>query len=104
MAVGRPFTVMTREGCWVTSLAVVTLHQASPVASPIPKAIPWLLKSKGREGHWFWKWKFRTLDRRVQFNPTKYGWPWHPGTASWVIPTALSLIALEQQFPCCPNE
>ena len=92
------------EGCWVTSLAVVTRRQLFPSAAGLQKATRWLLKTKGCEGHWFWKWKFRTLDRRVQFNPDKYGWPWLPGTVSWVIPTAFSLIALEQQFPCCEDQ
>jgi hypothetical protein len=68
------------------------------------KSIRWLLDNKGREGHWFWKWKFRTVDRAVQFNPDKYGWPWFPGTVSWVIPTAFSLIALKDSFSCCPKE
>jgi hypothetical protein len=40
----------------------------------------------------------------VQFNPAKYGWPWFPGTVSWVIPTALSVIALEQSTPCGRTE
>ena len=72
--------------------------------APIEKALRWLLNNQGREGHWFWKWKFRTVDRAVQFNPDKYGWPWFPGTVSWVIPTAFSLIALKQSAPCCRTE
>ena len=44
------------------------------------------------------------MDRAVQFNPDKYGWPWFPGTVSWVIPTAFSLIALQQLSPCCRTE
>jgi hypothetical protein len=60
------------------------------------KSISWLLSNKGREGHWFWRWKFKTVDRAVQFNPDKFGWPWFLGTVSWSIPTAFSLIALRQ--------
>src|SRR5437867_4137259 len=47
-------------GCWVTSLALVTLTQLSPSAAGLQKAVRWLLKTKGREGHWLWRWKFRT--------------------------------------------
>ena len=31
-----------------------------------------------------------------RFDPAKYGWNWIFGTTSWVIPTAFSLIALQQ--------
>ncbi len=92
------------EGCWATSLAVIALRFMQSPLSPIERALRWLLNNKGREGHWFWNWKFRTVDRGVQFNPDKYGWPWFPGTVSWVIPTAFSLIALKQSFPCCRTE
>jgi hypothetical protein len=32
----------------------------------------------------------------VKFDATKYGSGWMPGTRSWVIPTAFTLIALQQ--------
>jgi hypothetical protein len=38
----------------------------------------------------------RTVDNKVRFNPAKYGWGWVPDTVSWVIPTSLAIIALEQ--------
>src|SRR4030095_16925973 len=89
------------EGCWTTALTSIALLYIVAPSGPIEKSTRWLLNHQGREGHWFWKWKFRTVDRAVQFNPDKYGWPWFPGTVSWVIPTALSVIALEQSAPCC---
>jgi squalene cyclase len=94
-----------RTGCWATSLAVIALHfMQQPPSAPTKKALVWLLNNKGREGHWFWKWKFRMVDRAVQFNPDKYGWPWFPNTVSWVVPTAFSVIALKQSFRSCPAE
>src|SRR2546430_1268738 len=92
------------EGCWTTALAAIALRFIAAPPGPLEKSIRWLLNNQGREGHWFWKWKFRTVDRAVQFNPDKYGWPWFPGTVSWVIPTAFSLIALEQSAACCRTE
>jgi hypothetical protein len=88
------------EGCWTTALVAIALRFTGAPTAPIEKSIRWLLHSKGREGHWFWKWKFRTVDRAVQFNSDKYGWPWFPGTVSWVVPTAFSTIALEQCTYC----
>ena len=84
------------EGCWTTALGMIALRYAQSSPTPLDKALLWLLDNKGREGHWLWKWKFRTVDRAVLFDPDKYGWSWFPGTVSWVIPTAISLIALKQ--------
>jgi hypothetical protein len=86
------------EGCWTTALALITLHFLESSTTAAQKGRRWLLNNKGQEGHWLWKWKFRTADRAVQFNPDKYGWPWLPGTVSWVIPTALSIVALKQSL------
>jgi hypothetical protein len=58
--------------------------------------IRWLLDERGREANWFWRWKFQTVDNSVKFDPAKYGGSWIPGTTSWVIPTAFSLIALQK--------
>jgi hypothetical protein len=93
------------EGCWTTALAAIALRFTDgPLSAGFEKSIRWLLTNKGRESHWFWKWKFRTVDRAVQFDPDKYGWPWFSGTVSWVVPTAFSLIALEQSGRCCRND
>jgi hypothetical protein len=59
----------------------------------------WLLNCAGKESNWFWKWKFRTADRHVRFDPDKYGWPWSPDAVSWVVPTAFAILALNQ-IPC----
>ena len=88
------------EGCWTTSLAVIALVKSEP-AEPIQRAVQWVLANKGRESDWFWNLKFRFADKTVQFDPNKYGWPWIPGTVSWVIPTAYALIALKQVSTCC---
>ena len=63
-----------QEGAWVTSLGVIALRD---LATAIPARLAgsrWLTDCEGKESNWFWKWKFRTADRHVRFNPEKAGW------------------------------
>lgn len=83
-------------GCWTTALTLLTLLAIGGRPSALASAIHWLVDAKGRESKWFWRWKFETVDRSVQFDPAKYGWSWVLATTSWIIPTAFSLIALRQ--------
>jgi hypothetical protein len=80
------------EGCWTTSLAVLSLMAVGRETERLKSAIRWLLNAEGREANWLWRWRFRAIDHSVQFDPTKYGWSWVGGTTSWVIPTAFSVI------------
>lgn len=84
------------EGCWTTALAVLSLMAAQRRTKRMVGGIQWLLNARGREANWFWRWKLRTVDNKVQFDPAKFGWSWVSGTTSWVIPTAFALIALQQ--------
>lgn len=91
------------EGCGLTGLALYALLRCGVTCEQTQRAARWLLKLKGWESHWLWKWKFLTTDRRVRFDPEKYGWPWTPETVSWVVPTSYSLLALKHltaQQPC----
>ena len=92
------------QGCWTTSLAFIALHAIQTKRDAVEKALPWLLRDQGREGHWLWNLKFRFAARKVRFNPDKFGWSWFPGTVSWVIPTAFAMIALQQAFSSCQSE
>ncbi len=89
------------EGSGLTAFAVMALINNGEMALQTQHGLEWLLRSRGRESHWLWRWKFETTDTHVRFDPNKFGWPWQPGTCSWVIPTALSIIALKQAFVCC---
>lgn len=79
---------------WATSLAVLALLRMQPEARGIQRAVEWLRASRGIESHWLWRWKFKTVDTQVRFDPDKFGWNWAPGTVSWVIPTAFAILAL----------
>ncbi len=83
-------------GSGLTGLALFSLNCCRAQGMVTNRAVHWLLESRGWESHWLWKWKFRTSDRHVRFDPDKFGWPWIPETVSWVVPTAYSLIALQR--------
>lgn len=87
------------ESCGLTGLALLVLNAFGTGGPSALRAVDWLLDTEGREAHWVWKWKFRTIDRHVRFNPARFGWPWQIGTCSWVVPTAFSLLALQQNCP-----
>jgi hypothetical protein len=91
-----------QEGCGLAGLAVLTLQNFG-VERSAERAIEWLVRSRGKEARWLWRWKFRAQDTHVKFDPGKYGWPWQPGTLSWVVPTAFAVIALKQCFADNPS-
>ncbi len=92
------------ESSWTTALAICALNSANDSSGARERGQSWLLTAKGREGSWFWRWKFKLADRAVRFDPDLYGWPWLPGSASWVIPTAFSVIAIKQFTACNRTE
>jgi hypothetical protein len=92
-----------REGSWTTSLCLLALHDTVKAIPARVRGLEWLVRSVGEESHWLWKWKFRTADRHVRFDPDKFGWPWIPHTGSWVVPTAFSILSLNQG-ECCAVE
>jgi hypothetical protein len=95
-----PSFVGDGEPSWTTALAICVLNSANDSSGARERGQSWLLKTKGREGGWFWRWKFKLADRAVRFDPDRYGWPWLSGSASWVIPTAFSVIAIKQFTAC----
>jgi hypothetical protein len=99
-----PSFVGDRESSWTTALAICALNSVGDPSKARERGESWLLRTKGQEGHWLWRWKFKTADRNVRFDPDKYGWPWVTGSASWVIPTAFSIIAIEQFTVCNRSE
>lgn len=82
-------------GSGLTGLALYALNRCCAQGMETNRAVHWLIESRGWESHCLWKWKFRTSDRHVRFDPDKFGWPWMPETVSWVVPTAYSLLALK---------
>jgi len=101
---GWPAFLGDSEGSWTTALALCTLNSTGDFTAARERAFRWLYAERGREGHWFWRWKFKTSDRNVRFDPDKYGWPWVSGSASWVMPIDFNIIAIEQFTVCNRSE
>jgi Prenyltransferase and squalene oxidase repeat len=98
------FTGDDGQGSGLSALAVLALINNAEMPLQAQRGLKWLLISKGKESNWLWRWKFRTSDTHVRFDPDKFGWPWMPATCSWVIPTAFSIVALKQAFVCCKTD
>jgi hypothetical protein len=90
------------ESTWVTAL--VALLPAEELGSAIhERAIDWLLGTAGEESSW----TFRTRMWLLGIEPTPEqefpGWPWIPGSAAWVGPTSLAILALEKEMARRPS-
>ena len=92
-----------RDGAWLTSLGLIVLRDVPMATRATQAGIRWLAACQGKESSWFWKWKFRTADRHVRFDPEKSGWPWLPDTCSWVVPTAFAILALSPLRCSCAS-
>ena len=82
------------ESTWVTALALLLPPVLS--AGDPQRAAQWLLNQSGRESGFIYRLRLRLLG--VRLDPTQQydGWPWYPGTAAWVAPTALTFLALQK--------
>jgi Prenyltransferase and squalene oxidase repeat len=92
------------EGSGLTGLSLLALNRCGIKRAAMDRGFQWLLNLRGWESHWLWRWKFKTSDRHVRFDPDRFGWPWVPETVSWVVPTAYSLLALNASFKTSPPD
>jgi hypothetical protein len=60
------------------------------------RAIRWILQSAGQENALVNRMVCRLIRRSNGRDTFNRGWPWQPGTTSWVEPTALSIVALRR--------
>jgi len=91
---------LTREDAesgWQTAWAALVLARSGLPDGAVDRAIDWLLKVKQlklEDDE-----QQRETRRRLAIDPTLRGWPWLPGQATWVEPTALAILALTEVPP-----
>jgi hypothetical protein len=76
---------------WPTAWAVLALLKAGAAAEPVSRGVEWLLRveraAAGVDS-------LEVTRKVLEIDPTLRGWPWLPGEATWVEPTALAMMAL----------
>jgi len=92
---GWPPHPQVDESTWVTALALQVCVGRAP-GELVNRAILWLLGRAGRESGLFQRMRSWMLGVRQDTDITHDGWPWYPGAAAWVTPTALTILALEK--------
>lgn len=87
------------ESHWSTALAV-TLHCARrQFDESFQRGVSWLLDQKGEEGSNFSRFLGLFVENNIGHDRKFAGWPWLPGTSSWIEPTSHALVALKCAAP-----
>ena len=93
---GWPPQPAVEESTWVTSL-VAMLPPEVLGRENHSRAIDWLLDVTGQESTRVYRLRQWMLGNPLEDDGTLQGWPWVPGTAVWVGPTSLALMALRKE-------
>jgi len=83
------------ESTWVTAL--VALLPPEHLGYAHDRAIAWLLETKGEETSFTYRLREHLLGNQASLEKQDPGWPWVPGAAAWVGPTAIALLALVKE-------
>ncbi len=81
---------------WVTALAALAPPEKLG-AEAHARAVGWLVQTEGRESTFLYclrQWLIGNPEPPERQTP---GWPWLPGTAAWVAPTSLAILALQKE-------
>jgi hypothetical protein len=93
---GWPAQAGIDQSIWVTALvALLPPEQLGQEAHR--RAIAWLLGMTGEESTLTYRMREWLLGNARPADQEFAGWPWVPGTAAWVGPTSLAILALEKE-------
>jgi len=85
------------QSTWVTAL-VALLPPETIGDRKHARAVEWLLGQSGMESSPVFRLSAFLRDGKLPGGRDLSGWPWFPGTAAWVTPTCLGILALKK---CC---
>ncbi len=91
----RPSSVVD-DGTWVTAPAVTLACVRNIYDSSVRAAVDWLLHDVGAEHTLAMRAASYFHLLKTKLDVSHQGWPWRPGNASWIEPTAHTLIALKK--------
>jgi len=94
---GWPPQTGVDESTWVTAL--VSLLPPEQLGSAVhARAIQWVLETTGKESTRLYRIRERLLGNQPSPEAEFSGWPWVPGAAAWVGPTAVAILALQKEI------
>jgi hypothetical protein len=95
-------TASVAQSTWVTAL-VALLPTGSIGAGRERAALEWIMSQKGEESTLLYKLRNKLLGNVAGVAEIRDGWPFYPGAAAWVAPTALTVLALENIQRAAPQ-
>ena len=87
------------EAHWSGALVITVASVRGARGRWLDLGLDWLLKSTGAEGGWFRRAVRFCFPRTSPIDLGLLGWPWRPGSSSWIEPTAHALVALKRMAP-----
>lgn len=98
---GWPVRPGVGDSCWVTALAALLPAKRLGVERH-RRAIAWLLATEGMESAILYRVRRWLMGSPLTPELCIPGWPWVPGSAAWVSPTSLAILALDREHPLRP--
>jgi hypothetical protein len=89
---GWGFNSKDKESGWQTAWAVLALALSGEASGVLNQGVKWLLDVKTAQ---FGEDTMQASKKISMVDLSLRGWPWLSGEASWVEPTALTMLALE---------
>src|ERR1700735_1269840 len=85
-----------QTGAWVTAQAVTLACVRGIYDDKVRSSVDWLLRVVGAESSLAMRAAAFFHLLKTKADVSHQGWPWRDGNASWIEPTALTLVALKK--------